>query len=201
MKYKFNKGQFMNALKLLLITSLFIPLSTYAKDLQIDPAHSSVTFVAKHLKISEIPGKFTSFTGSIDLNEKDLTKSKVNLEIDVSSINTAVDKRDQHLKSPDFFDAAKFPKASFVSTNIKKSGSSYVVTGNLKIRDLSKKVSFQMKKLGEVEDPMMKTKKYVFQASGKINRKDFGVNYGPDAIVGDIVSLDINLEGFVPAKK
>jgi len=180
--------------KLSLIVVLISPAFAFAKKLEVDPNHSAIAFEATHLKISKIPGRFTEFSGTVDLDEKDITKSKVDFVVNIPSITTAVLKRDDHLRTADFFDAQKFPKATFQNSSIKKSGASYTLTGDLTIRDVTKKVSFQMKNLGKVEDPMMKTEKYIFSATGKINRKDFGVNYGPDAIVGDNVELWINVE-------
>ncbi len=177
-----------------LATALLVPGLAVAKKLEVDPAHSTVAFEATHLKVSKVPGRFTEIRGTVDLDEKDITKSKVDFSVNISSITTAVAKRDDHLRTADFFDAQKFPKATFQSASIKKSGSGYVLTGDLTIRDVTKKVSFQMKNLGKVDDPMMKVEKYVFSATGKINRKDFGVNFGPDAVVGDNVDLWINLE-------
>lgn len=180
--------------KLILIATLVSANFALAKKLEVDPNHSTIAFEATHLKISKIPGRFTEFNGTVDLDETDITKSKVDFVVNISSITTAVSKRDDHLRTPDFFDVQKYSKATFQNASIKKSGAGYTLTGDLTIRDVTKKVSFQMKNLGKVEDPMMKTEKYVFSATGKINRKDFGVNYGPDAIVGDNVDLWINLE-------
>lgn len=186
--------KFQKITKLILISALIAPAFAFAKKLEVDPAHSTIAFEATHLKISKIPGRFTEFSGTVELDEKDITKSKVDFVVNISSITTAVSKRDDHLRTPDFFDAQKFPKAIFQNSVIKKTGKGYMLTGDLTIRDVTKKVSFQMKSLGKAEDPVMKTEKYVFSATGKINRKDFGVNYGPDAIVGDNVELWINLE-------
>ncbi len=183
-----------NSARAILIAALVLPAFASAKMLEVDPNHSAITFEATHLKVSKIPGRFTEFSGTIDLDEKDVTKSKVNLTVNIASVTTAVEKRDDHLRTGDFFDAQKFPKAVFQSTSIKKAGKGYTLTGDLTIRDVTKKVSFQVKNLGKVEDPMMKVEKSVFSATGKINRKDFGVNFGPDAVVGDQVELSINLE-------
>lgn len=189
-------------LTILVTSALMLPGLAFAKKLEVDPNHSTIAFEATHLKLSKVPGRFMEFTGTVDFDEKDLTKSKVEFSVNVPSITTAVAKRDDHLKSADFFDAQKFPKATFQSTSIKKSGKDYAMTGDLTIRDVTKKTTLQMKYLGKAEDTTMKTEKYVFSATGKINRKDFGVNYGPDAIVGDTVELWINLETMpsAPAK-
>lgn len=170
--------------------------------LSVDPSHSSVQFEATHLKLTKIPGKFGTFEGTIDYNDKDFTKSKVDFTVDVDSINTNVQQRDDHLKSPDFFDSKKFPKATFKSTSIKKSGKGFKLEGDLTIRDKTKKVSFDVQTLGKAQDPVMKVEKYVFHGTTQINRKDFGVNYGPDEIVGDKVSLEVSLEAMPkPADK
>ena len=186
-------------LKFLAAALLIVPAFSFGKTLDVDPAHSTIAFEATHLKVSKVPGRFTEFSGKIELDEKNITKSTVDFSVNVASITTSVSKRDDHLRSADFFDATKFPKATFKSTMIKKSGSGYAVTGDLTIRDVTKKLTLQAKNVGKVEDPMSKTWKYVFSATGKINRKDFGVNYGPDAVVGDNVDLWINRELAEPA--
>lgn len=187
-------------LKLAFAVSILSPAFAIATTLEVDPAHSSVQFQVKHLMISTIPGFFGDFKGSIDLNDKDITKSKVEFTVKTASINTHVQKRDDHLRSNDFFNAEKFPEAKFVSTSIKKAGKNkYTLEGDLTIRDVTKKAKFKVNALGKAQDPAMKVEKTVFNAEGEINRKDFGVNYGPDAIVSDKVKLAINLETAVPA--
>lgn len=184
-------------MRLLVTTALLVTTTvstSVAAMLQVDPAHSSVTFEATHLKLTTIPGKFGEFSGSIDLNDKDITKSTVEFTVQIASINTNVGQRDDHLRSADFFDAKTHPQATFTSTSIKKAGKSYRLEGNLTIRGVVKKVTFDVQSLGKAEDPVMKTTKHVFKASTVLNRKDFGVNYGPDAIVGDKVPLHVNLE-------
>ncbi|MCC2678352.1 MAG: YceI-like family protein [Pseudobdellovibrio sp.] len=179
---------------LITVLSFLLPQAAFSAMLYFDPNHSSVVFEATHLGLTKIPGKFGVFEGSIDLNEKDPTKSKIDFTVDVSSINTNVQQRDDHLRSPDFFDAKKYPKATFKSTSIKKAGKNYKLEGDLTIRDVTKKVVFDSQSLGKVADPVMKTDKYVFYGKTQINRKDFGVNYGPNEIVGDKVMLVVSLE-------
>lgn len=183
------------------VTLALLPSASLAKALQIDTSHSVITFEATHLLVSKIPGRFEKFSGKIDLNEKDFTKSKVEFDVDITSISTSVAQRDDHLKSADFFDVQKHPTAKFRKAKITKEGESYTITGDLTIRGVTKKVSFALQNLGKVEDPVMKTSKYVFYATGTINRKDFGVSYGPNEIVGDNVSLTINLETMPDTKK
>lgn len=180
--------------KVLLPLMFLVPSLGSAITLEVDPNHSSVVFEATHLKFSKIPGKFGEFSGVLNLDEKDMTKSKIDFTVNVTSINTNVLQRDDHLRSPDFFDVKKYPKATFKTTAIRKSGSGYKLDGDLTIKDKTKKVTWDVKSLGKTHDPVMKTDKYVFQGSTEINRKDFGVNYGEDAIVGDKVKLWANLE-------
>lgn len=176
-----------------------LPQLALSKVLSFDPNHSAVTFEATHLKLTKIPGRFGVFEGTIDFNESDQTKSKIDFSVDINSINTNVQQRDDHLRSPDFFDVKKFPKATFKSTSIKKSGKGYKLEGDLTIRDVTKKVTFDAQSLGKAHDPVMKTDKYVFYGKTEINRKDFGVNYGPNEIVGDKVALVVSLEA-MPGK-
>lgn len=176
-----------------------LPHLSFAEKLEVDPNHSSINFEATHLKISKIPGRFTEFAGSLDYDEKDVKKSKVDFTVQIGSITTAVSKRDDHLKSADFFDAQKFPQATFSSTSIKKAAGGYSLEGDLTIRGVTKKVTFAVKSLGKAQDPTMNVQKTVFRATGKINRKDFGVSYGPDAVVSDNIDLVINLETMLPA--
>lgn len=189
------------SVSLFLASSLFLSPLALAKKFDVDPAHSTLGFEASHLKVSRVPGRFGEFTGSVDWDEKDFTKSKIDFSVDVASITTHVDKRDEHLRSPDFFDAAKFPKATFKNAKIVKAGSGFKMTGDLTIRGVTKATTFDVQNHGKVNDPVMKTDKYVFSAKSTINRRDFGVNYGTDAIVGDQVDLWINLETIpAPAK-
>lgn len=186
----------MKAFQSVIFSTIILASSfAFAKAYEVDPAHSSVMFKATHLKVSTIPGRFTDFSGTINIDEKDMTKSTVEFTVKVDSVNTAVAKRDDHLKSADFFDAKKYPNATFKSTGLKKDGNNeWEVTGDLTIRGVTKKATFEVEKLGDVTDPMMKKQKIVFKGEAEINRKDFGVNYGEDAVVGDKVKLHVNLE-------
>lgn len=169
-----------------------------------DPAHSSVKFTVSHLTVSEVEGSFKVFNGSIDAPTTDFNNAKVAFDVDVNSINTDNSDRDKHLKSDDFFNAEKFPKMSFSSTSFKKvKGSAYVLEGNLTIRDVTKKVTFNVYYGGTVKDPYGNIKAG-FKASGKISRKAYGLKWSAmteagGAVVGDEVSMVLNLE-FAQAK-
>ena len=148
-----------------------------AQTWQIDTAHSRAQFTVRHLMISDIRGDFGAVSGSVDYDGKDLRAAKINATIDVKSISTRVDKRDEHLKSDDFLDVANHPTMTFVSTSITPKGNGkYNMAGNLTIRGTTKPVVFE---LTPPSGPITTrgTTKIGASASGKINRKDFGVKY------------------------
>lgn len=186
-------------MKFLAFALALLPVFAQAEKRDVDPHHSSVTFVAKHFLVSKIPGRFKSFGGNLNI-EKDFTQSQVEFTVDVASIDTAVAQRDEHLRTPDFFDAANFPQAAFRSKSISKEGDHFLMKGDLTIRGTTKEVSFHVKSLGTAMDPMYKAERSFFRAKGEINRKDFGVSYGDNAIVSDLISLEVNLET-LPAKQ
>jgi polyisoprenoid-binding protein YceI len=200
----FNEGVFMKKLHLtaMIVTTSFLSLIASAKDkpatgrYQIDPMHSKVSFEVPHLVISSVEGSFKSFEGQIQI-EDNFTKSKVSASVDVASVDTGVSKRDEHLKSPDFFDAQKHPKMSFDSTSISGTPDAFKIVGDLSIRGIKKKVVFDGVFLGSVTDGYG-NRKTAFKARAKINRKDFGlvwnmmVEAGPT--VGDEVTLVLNLQ-------
>lgn len=169
----------------------------------IDVAHSKVGFEIPHLVISSVDGRFTSFAGEVTL-DKEFKKSKVETTVEVKSIDTGVTKRDDHLRSADFFDAEKFPQMSFKSTKIEGSEKSFKLTGDLKIRDVTKQVTFNGKFLGSVKDGSG-NQKVAFQATTEINRKDFGLKWsamveaGP--MVGDKLTIELKIQAGPPLKK
>jgi polyisoprenoid-binding protein YceI len=161
----------------ILIALLVTAAPALAQTWQIDTAHSRAQFTVRHLMISNIRGDFGAVTGTVEYDGKDLTKAKVNATIDVTSISTRVDKRDEHLKTDDFLDVANHPTMTFVSTSITPAGSGkYNMTGNLTIRGTTKPVTFE---LTAPEGPITTRgqTKIGASASGEINRKDFGVKY------------------------
>jgi len=170
----------------------------------LDKSHSGVKFSVDHLVISEVEGNFKIFSGSVASPVPDFNNAKIDFTVDVNSINTDDDKRDAHLKSDDFFNAEKYPAMKFTSTSFKKvKGNAYVLEGNLTIRDVTKKVQFAVVYGGTIKDPWGNIKAG-FKASGKINRKDFGLKWGAltetgGAVVGDEVRMLINVE-FAQAK-
>ena len=151
--------------------------SAAAQTWQIDTAHSRAQFTVRHLVIADIRGDFGAVTGTVDYDGKDLTKAKVNATIDVKSISTRVEARDEHLKTDDFLDVANHPTMTFVSTSITPKGKgTYNMAGNLTIRGTTKPVVFELTQPAGPVTTRGATK-IGASASGRINRKDFGVKY------------------------
>jgi polyisoprenoid-binding protein YceI len=179
---------------------VLVSASALASDWDIDSAHTHVGFGVKHMMISTVHGAFKTFTGNVALNDADITKSKVHLEIDAGSITTDNDKRDEHLKSPDFFDVAKFPKLVFDSTNVQKTGpDSLNVTGNLTIKTVTRPVTLIVTGLTpDTKDPWGGVRRGA-TATAKINRKDFGLTWNKaleagGVVVGDEITLELEVE-------
>ena len=135
----------------------------------IDPAHTEVAFKVKHLGISTVTGKFETFSGSFDFDPEKMENSTVSATIDVSSVNTSVEARDNHLRSPDFFEVEKFPEMTFKSTKIQHvHGEKFQIVGDLTIRDVTKSVVLDAELGGMATDPMG-NEKAAFSASTSWN--------------------------------
>ncbi len=165
----------------------------------IDPAHSEVQFKVKHLVISTVTGKFKKFDGQVVSEKEDFDGAQISFTIDVSSIDTNSPDRDNHLKSDDFFAAEKHPEMTFENGILSKKGNGdYELTGDLTIRETTKKVSLDVEYNGTVKDPWGNTKAG-FELSGKLNRKDFGLTWNTvteagGVLVGEEVKLDISIQ-------
>ena len=191
------------------LTSLLISASAMAQSkvepgtYQIDPAHSKVGFEVPHLVISTVEGVFKSFDGKVEVNP-DFTKSKVEANVAINSIDTGVVKRDDHLKSADFFDAKNHEKMTFKSISLKGEPSNFKMEGDLTIRGKTKRVVFDGKFLGAVTDGYG-NRKLAFLATTKINRKEFGLGWnsmveaGP--VVGDEVTIQLKIQAGRPQNK
>jgi polyisoprenoid-binding protein YceI len=209
----FKKTQrriFMQLLKPALMTaSLLFALNAFAATApaagtyQVDPAHSRVGFEVPHLVISTVEGRFGVAEGTITLKDK-FEKSHVKASAEIGSIDTSNAKRDEHLRSADFFDAAKHPKMTFDSKSIKGTPESFKMTGDLTIKGVKKSVVFDGKYLGSVNDGMGNDK-VAFTATTQIKRADFGLTWnkaveaGP--VVGDTVTITLKIEAGKPAAK
>ena len=165
----------------------------------LDTAHSSATFSVRHLMVSNVKGNFQVTGGSAVWDPKNLAASKLEAIIDVTSVDTRDPKRDAHLKSPDFFDAAKYPQIKFESTRFTQNGEVLEIAGNLTIRGVTKPVVLKVDgPTPVVKDPWGNIR-IGAAAVTKVNRKDFGVNWnsnldGGGVVVGDDVNIALEVE-------
>ena len=191
----------MKPLPLLALSSLFLsPALALASTWDIDPAHSTVEFSVRHMMVTTVKGQFQKVKGTVELDEKDPSKSTVEVSIETASIDTREAKRDAHLKSPDFFDAAKFPALTFKSTKIEKAGKGkFKITGDLTMHGITKAVVLAVEgPSASIKDPYGRTVRGVM-ATGKLDRKDWGMTWNKALdsggfVVSDEVKLDINAE-------
>jgi len=174
--------------------------SAQATTWQLDPAHSNAQFSVRHLGISNVQGEFTKIAGAVQLDEQDISKSSVNATIDVGSVDTRVERRDNDLKSEHFFDVAKYPTMTFQSTKIWKTGEGTAkMTGNLTLHGVTKEVTFDVTGPSKAIQAMGGTRCGV-SATTKINRQDFGIVYmngtlpSGDEMIGDNVTITLDIE-------
>ena len=160
----------------------------------IDNSHSEVGFNVRHMMISTVRGSFHKFSGAVDFNEADPVASKVDVTIDVTSVDTRDEKRDGHLKSPDFFDAEKFPSMTFKSTKVEKtSDTTGKLHGELTIKGVTKPVTLTVTHFHSMPHPMLKKDAIGANASTKVKRSEF--NMGKNVpYVGDEITLTIAVE-------
>lgn len=186
----------MKVLKTIGLSSLLLATSLFAKDFAIDVSHSNVGFSVKHMAISNTKGNFKDFTAVLDFDPDSNTFKKVEANIKVASINTEDQKRDNHLKAPDFFDADKNPEIKFVMSKYEKEDDDEgKMTGDLTIKGVTKQVVLDTEIHGVVKDQKGK-QRVGFTLEGKIDRKDFKVGETFMAqMIGDKVKLEIDVEG------
>jgi polyisoprenoid-binding protein YceI len=169
-------------------------VTAYGADtFKIDPVHSSVIFSVKHLGVTDFYGDFREISGTVAFDAADPAKSSVDLTVPVEKIDTRNEKRDQHLKSPDFFNAKQFPTLTFKSTKVEGAGDTYSVTGDLTIHGVTKPVTVQFKKGAETKGQQGETRSGG-EAKFTIKRSDYGMTFmnGP---LGDDVNIILSLEG------
>jgi polyisoprenoid-binding protein YceI len=166
---------------------------------QIDPAHSHVQFSIRHMMISTVRGQFERFGGTVELDEQNPARSTVDVQIEAASINTREARRDGHLASPDFFDAAQYPYLTFKSTRVEQLDDSHArVFGDLTIRDVTKEVVLNVEYAGQAKSPWG-TVSAGFSAQTKINRKDWGLSWNQTletggVLVGEEITINIEVE-------
>jgi polyisoprenoid-binding protein YceI len=186
------------AITIALIVAL--PVLANADTWQIDPPHTNVEFSVQHMMISNVKGQFQKTSGTITVNGNDPTSAKIDATIDASSIDTRVDKRDMHLKSPEFLDVAKYPTITFKSTKVEADGpGKWKVTGDLTLHGVTKPVVLEVESSGTpIHDPMGDTRAGA-SATTKIKRGDFGLTWNKvlesgGVMVGDEVAISIDVE-------
>lgn len=170
----------------------------------IDPVHSEVSFVVKHMMVSKVRGRFDKFEGTFVTGE-DPKSSSVTAEVDLDSINTGQEQRDAHIRSADFFEVEKYPKMTFVSTGITAGANGYVLEGDLTLKGVTKPVAFDLEVNGFGPDAYGGTRAG-FSATTVINRGDYGVNFnGPipgvpgGVAVSEKVTITLEIEGVLQA--
>jgi polyisoprenoid-binding protein YceI len=169
---------------------------------EIDPVHSEVGFVARHMMVSKVRGRFTSFSGELVLGEDPL-QSSVTATIDLTSIQTGNEQRDHHIRSADFFEVDKYQTMTYRSTGVRPEGDHYVLEGELTLKDVTKPVELTLELNGFGPDPFGGTRAG-FTASGEINRRDFGVNFSAPmetggVVVSDKVTIQLEIEAVLKA--
>lgn len=177
-------------------------MAASAADYQVDPVHSTVGFAIRHLGISEVHGAFTNFTGKIAYDPAKPEEFKASGTVEVASVNTGNDKRDGHLRSPDFFDAAKLPAIKFETTGIKKDDGEWVVTGQFTMHGVTKEIKLRGELSGPVQDPWGKMR-LGLSATTKINRLDYGITWNKTldkggVMIGEDVKISLNIEAVQP---
>jgi polyisoprenoid-binding protein YceI len=167
----------------------------------LDASHSTVGFSVRHLGVSNVKGTFPSVSGTLNLDEKNIAKSSVDITLEATGIDTNNTKRDEHLRNADFFDVEKFPAITFKSKGVSKSGPGYLLVGDLTMKGITKTVTIPFTLSGPKEHPMMPV--YVVGGEGSlvINRRDFNITYGMDALISDSVAIDLQVEFNRPKTK
>jgi polyisoprenoid-binding protein YceI len=176
-----------------------VSMNAQAKDYTIEGAHSEADFAIKHLGISTVHGSFHKITGVVKFDAANIEKSGVEATIDVTSVDTGNSARDTHLKSPDFFDTAKFPTMTFKSTSVVKAGDHYDVKGDLTMHGVTKSVVLKLDPPTKDLMGMDKKPHRGFTATTVLNRRDFGLVWGGntaagDAVLGDDIKVELDID-------
>lgn len=163
---------------------------------KLDPSHTAVEFSAKHLMITTVKGRITDVEGTILIDEKNPRNSVVEATLKATSLDTRTDQRDQHLRSADFLDVEKYPEIKFRSTRIEGSKHEFKLIGDLTIRDVTREITLDVQFEGETKDPWG-GERAGFSATGKIDRRDFGLTWNQALETGGLVvgnDIKLNLE-------
>ena len=169
---------------------LFSSMSAFAQEWTLDKAHANLGFTATHLMLSDVDGKFRNFDIKMTSAKPDFSDAQIDVTADVNSISTEQEKRDAHLKSPDFFDAAKYPTLTFKSKSLTKvSGNKYKLAGDLTMHGVTKPVVLDAVITGPITHPMNKKTVAGFKISGEVKRADFTLGTIPTAVVSDEIII------------
>lgn len=200
MLHQNQKTNIMKKIMLSLFAAL-LSLGSYAQTAiwTVDATHSNFKFSVTHMVVSEVEGTFRKYTGTVTSSNEDFTDAVADFTVDVNSVNTDNDDRDKHIKSDDFFNVEKFPTMHFKSVSFKKvSGNNYILEGDLTIRDVTKRVKFDVTYGGTAKDPWGNTKAG-FKAKSTISRKGYGLKWSAltetgGLVVSDEVAILLNIE-------
>jgi polyisoprenoid-binding protein YceI len=190
----------------LLALSLVTPAFAQSASWAMDPGHSEIGFTARHLAFAKVRGKFKTFSAQIEADEKTGKITKLSAEADTKSVDTGIEKRDEHLRSDDFFNAAKFPKLKLELKSIKWKGNKFSAVVALTIRDVTKDVKFEGELLGiqTVNFGQGAHQRAAYEATATIKRQDFGLKFAAVtegiSIVGDEVEIHFQVETSLPPK-
>ena len=172
-----------------------------AGDYALDVSHSRLGFVARHAMVTKVRGAFGAFEGTATIDTATPASSKVELSIDVASVDTGNADRNGHLVSPDFFDVENYPSMRFVSTDVKRDGDDWSITGDLTIKDTTKSVTIDFEQTGSAVDPFGNTR-VGFEGETTVNRKDFGLTWNAALETGGVLVSDkVKLEFDISAIK
>lgn len=179
------------------MTATMRPAADLTERWTLDPSHTTVGFAVRHLMIAKVKGRFSEVGGTLELAPADLARSRVEVEINAASIDSREPKRDEHLRSPDFLDANRFPTLRFVSRRILPRGTGrFDLIGDLTIRDITREVRFEVVEEGAVRDPWGGARRG-YSATGRIDRRDFGLTWNLALEAGGVTvghEVDITLE-------
>ena len=181
----------------LLISVVAVAQTNDTKPVPVDNNHSNVGFSVPILNgLSKVRGKFTDFAITLNHDEKDITKSSVTVVIKPASIDTGIERRDNHLRSADFFDVEKFPEIKFVSSRVEKKGKSFIAYGTLTMHGVSRDIALPFSITGTTPDATGKKKNIGYSARMTLNRRDYGINWSnpqSPGFVGDNIEVEIDL--------
>ncbi len=169
-----------------------------ATNWNIDTSHSGINFSVRHMVFAKVRGRFGTWTGKVTLDEEDLLRSSVEVEIDAASIDTGVADRDNHLRSPDFFDVGTFPKLTFKSKRMEAHGAGYRLVGDLTIRDVTHEVTLEVESGGQAKDPWG-NQRVAFTAKTSIDRTAYGLKWNQvleagGVLVGERIDIEIEVQ-------